>query len=1124
MDVFKIIEEKLHQFTRKYYTSELIKGSILFLSLGFLYFFFTVFLEYFLWLKPTARTLLFWLFLLVELFLLIRFIFIPIFKLVGLRKGISNEQSSKIIGSHFPEVQDKLLNILQLKNSSNQSDLLLASIAQKSKELQPIPFVKAIDFKQNSKYLKYAIIPVLIFIISLFTGANDKIHQSFKRVVNHNISYNPPAPFVISLLNRNLKVIQGKSITVLVKTVGNVLPIEAQIHFNNQQYFLQNNGNGTFSYTFSDVLQPIHFFIEANGIQSDAYNIEVIETPTISAISLDVKFPFYLRKENETIKNSGAIVVPEGTIITWNVIANRTDSVAFINNKKRVFFDIISATSFTFSKTIKKAFNYQITSSNKVLKDFESLLFSVDIVKDEFPTISVQSNIDSISRGTSEFGGQISDDYGLKKLQIVYYDTDHPEDKNTFKLKINKQNIQTFFYQFPEGLDLKEGINYELFFEVFDNDAVNGSKKTKSKIFNYQQETREEIGEELLQEQKNAIQNIQKSIEKQHQQNKELENVQQDLQVKKKMNWNDKKKIEKFVKRQENYNKMMQHQTEKLQENLSEKQEESKSLQDKKQELNKRIEELKKIDKQQKLLNEIKKIANKLNKEDLVKKAKQLSQQNKQQERSLERILELTKRFYVEQKTMQIANKIDKLSNKQEDLLKNKDVNLIKQQEIRKEFNTLKKELEELNNDNEKLKSPMELPDVEDDKQDIDAELKKSEESIFKENKVNAKKSQKISSKKMKQMSAKMQKEMMKMEGESMKENLDDLRKILENLVIFSFKQESLMNKFDEISTSHPDFGKDLKLQNQLKTYFEHIDDSLYVLSMRLPKISSAIKDNLSSAHYNLEESLENFSENLFSNGVSNQRYVLNAVNSLADYLSNILNSIKNSMSMKMGKGKKGKGQGFSLPDLIKKQGKLSDKMKDGLKKGQKKGDKKGKGKEDKNGDTGKKPGENGKSANKGKNGKLGVNDHGNSNDDLDGEIYEIYKKQSLLRQELQNQINLSTTDFKELNSKANKTLKKMEDLENEILTKGFNDGTLKKMQDLNYELLKLNTASLQQGEDKKRKSNVSLIKYKNKNVKAIEFKSQFYNQTEILNRQSLPLQQNFKNKVRVYFSSKNIE
>ena len=238
---FKNIEDKLHQFTRKYYTSELIKGSILFLSLGFIYLFFTVFLEYFLWLKPTARTILFWVFFFVETFLLIRFIVIPIFKLIGLRKGITFEQSSKIIGSHFPEVQDKLLNVLQLQQSNNQSDLLVASIEQKVQEFQSIPFLRAVDFRQNRKYLKYAIIPIFIGITIMLSGNNIAITESLNRVVNHKTAYNPPAPFSFLMDKTKLEVIQGKSISILVNVVGEVRPIEAKINFENQQYFLQNN-------------------------------------------------------------------------------------------------------------------------------------------------------------------------------------------------------------------------------------------------------------------------------------------------------------------------------------------------------------------------------------------------------------------------------------------------------------------------------------------------------------------------------------------------------------------------------------------------------------------------------------------------------------------------------------------------------------------------------------------------------------------------------------------------------------------------------------------------------------------------------------------------------------------
>ncbi|TXD49980.1 DUF4175 family protein [Polaribacter sp. IC073] len=1126
MSGFKTIEDKLHQFTRKYYVNELIKGIILFFSLGLLYLLFTLFLEYFLWLKPTARTILFWLFILVEVFLIIRFIAMPIFKLIGLRKGISLEDSSKIIGNHFPEVKDKLLNVLQLKENSNQSDLLLASINQKAAELQPIPFVKAVDFSKNTKYLKYTMVPVLIWLITSISGNNAIFTKSLDRVVNYRTAYLPPAPFAFSLNNKSLQVVQGKSILIAIETIGEVLPSEAKIVYDHQQYYLQNNQNGSFSYTFSDVQKPINFHVAANGVQSKEFQIKVINVPTINNISLALKYPSYIGKKNEVIPNSGNLLVPEGTHIIWNVAASQTDEVVFINNDKRNVFKKVSKDNFEFSKRIRNPLMYQISSSNKNLQDYEKLQFSVNVIKDEVPEISVQTNIDSISRGVAQFAGQVSDDYGLNKLQLVYYDENNPQNTKWYILPISKANVQTFFYQFPEGLDLQKGTNYELFFEVYDNDAVNGNKKAKSKVFNYRQKTNDEVEEELLQEQRNTIHSLENSIQKQQKQQEVLDKIQEELQNKKKVSWNDKKKVESFIKRQEQYKKMMQRQTDKLQENLDEKKEENQSLQDKKEELKKRIEELKKTDRQQKLLDEIAKLAEKLNKEELVKKAKELAQQNKQQERSLERTLELVKRFYVEQKTMQIANKLEELAKKQEGLEKKENSTLAAQKIINEEFKELKKQLDELAKDNEKLKEPMELPDVEDEKEAIDEALKKSEENLEKKDNKSVKKSQKKSADKMKEMSAKMRKAMLEMEGESIEENMEDLRKILENLVTFSFKQEGLMNKFDVISTSHPDFGKDLKEQNDIRTYFEHIDDSLYVLSMRLPKISAKIQDDLSTAHYNLEQSLENFSENRFDNGISNQRYVMTSTNNLADYLSDMLNSMKNA-SMKMGKGK-GKGKGFSLPDIIKKQGELSEKMNEGMKKGEKPGDKEGKGKDGKKpGDKGKEE-KNGKSGDKGKDGKggksgeNGKNGQGNAtgeNEDLDGELYEIYKQQSQLRQQLQDAIKESENGNSNGNGDAKKVLKTMEQLENEILEKGFNGVTIQKMQRLNYELLKLDKAALEQGKDNKRMSSANLKEYQRNQIKALEFKKQFYNQIEILNRQSLPLQQNYKLKVREYFS-----
>ena len=102
MSSFSLIQQKLEEFIKKYYTSELIKGTIFFFTIVFLYFLLTLLVEYFLWLNPIGRAVLFWCFVAVELALFLRFIAFTLLKLFSLQKGITNEQAAQIIGDHFP--------------------------------------------------------------------------------------------------------------------------------------------------------------------------------------------------------------------------------------------------------------------------------------------------------------------------------------------------------------------------------------------------------------------------------------------------------------------------------------------------------------------------------------------------------------------------------------------------------------------------------------------------------------------------------------------------------------------------------------------------------------------------------------------------------------------------------------------------------------------------------------------------------------------------------------------------------------------------------------------------------------------------------------------------------------
>ena len=1089
MSAFFNIEQKLSLFYKKYYTNELIKGLILFSLLGVLYFILTLCIEYFLWLKPNYRVVLLIVFIAIELFLFIKLIIIPIFHLIKFKKGINEIESSKIIGAYFPEVQDKLLNVLQLKNEKKTTDLILASIQQKSLELQPIKFSKAINFKKNVIYLKYLIFPLLLWVAFFLTGIDVGLYKSLQRVVNPKTVYTPPPLFSFQMETKNLNVIEGGSHTIIISTEGEVIPKEVKIQLGEQTYYMQETAKGKFSFTFTNVRESLFFQFHSGNVFSKRYFLNLINTPLIKNLDIDVDYPAYTKKKDEKITNTGNLTVPVGSKIKWNVTTHQTDSVAFLDNKQRDYFIEIGKNKFRHKKTARNNLNYQISSSNKYLQDFENLSYTLKVIKDEYPSIIVASNIDSTSIENTQFIGQISDDYGINALEMIYYLQDSPSQKHSASIEINKEMTQTFNYRFPKDINLVKGVNYELYFKVTDNDAIHGNKTTKSKKYSFRHKTEEEKVEDQLSTQKETIKRLENTIQNRTQQNQSFLQIQEEIKKKKVFNWNDKKKVEEFIRMQKQHQQMMERQTENLQQTLDENKEDKATLKNKKLQLQKRIEELLALNKQKKLLDELKKIAEKFDKEELIKKTKAIAQKNKQQQRSLERILELTKRFYVEEKALQIANKLNKLSKTQDTINNNDDDVIFQQQKISQSFDKISKELDNLTKDNQQLKKPLDLPEISEDAKEVEKTLSKSNENLKNNQKQEAKKFQKKASKNMKKMSQQMQKAIADLQENTIDENIDDLRKILDNLIIFSFKQEGLLIKFNAISVSHPDFGNELKNQNELKTYFEHIDDSLFVLSMRLPQLTTKIQTELSNTHYNLGESLENLSNNRFDLAGSNQQYVMTSANNLADVLSNLLNDMQNNMGSF---GNKGKKNSFSLPTLIEKQKGLSKKLREGLKSKQNPKNKQGKG-------------------------SGGKKENGGLEEQNNGDLYKIYQQQNQLKRQLEEALRQGG-----VNKDINKVLKTMEQLENDILEKGFSQETIERIEQLEYQLLKLNNAFFEQGIDKERKSNSSKFSSQRKQIKALQFKKRFYNQMEILNRQSLPLHEDFEKKVKKYFFKKS--
>ena len=1148
MNSYRNILDKLNGFTKKYYGKMLIKGILLFLALGLIFFFIVLGVEYFLWLDSTWRLVLLLLFIGVELYLLFRYILTPLIFLFRLKQGINNKQASVLIGKHFPEVGDKLYNLLELAEDSNRSELLLASIEQRSESMNPIPFTKAVDFRENLKYTKYLIIPILIFVLVWASGNLSTFFGSADRVVNYNMAYEPPAPFSFQLLSNDLDVLDTESYTIEVETVGKVQPDAVSIVIDGKESLLQKL-NGRYQYTFTPPLQSVDFAFSANGVQSRTYRLNALRTPSIQDFEIVLDYPNYINKATDILKSTGNATFPEGTKVKWAIKVKHTGKVQLITRDTVVDFSK-EEERFGLTKRIYSDLPYEIATSNENVSDYEKLAYRFTVIKDAYPTIKAKQVLDSLNPNVSYYVGEASDDYKLTRISLVCYADRNPEVKQEVRLNKPNANFDQFYYTFPSGLELEPGENYSFYFQAVDNDALRKGKIAKSQVFSLAFLDRDQLRNKELESQQSIIENLDRSLDKFKEQKETLKEINQEQKEKSQLNFNDQNQVKDFLKRQQQQENQMQKFSKQLKENLN------KGAKD--DELNRLLQE--RLERQEiearkneKLLEELNKIADKINKSELTKRLEELGKKQQNSERNLEQLLELTKRYYVTEKASQLAKDLEAQAKRQELLSQLKvgqDFSNEEQQKLNESFEKLSKELEELEKDNAVLKKPINLnvdkqkqDDIKKDQQDALEQINKhqgedqSSESEQKEKaSQSASQKQKSAAQKMQEMSEQLSQSSAGGGGESsVTEDAEMLRQVLDNLVTFSFKQENLYDSLEEADGDNAQFSNTVRKQQELRDLFEHVDDSLFALSLRRAELSEFVNEQITEVYYNIDKSLESIAENQIYQGVSYQKYVLSASNSLADFLARILDNMQQSMMSGQGQGQ---GQDFQLPDIIKGQGELKEKM-EGMGqsgKGQPKDGEGQQGKGQQDGEGEPKPGEGNKEGQgqDGKEGKSGKGKEGKGNGNQSGqqggqgqgqaseaelqEIYEIYKEQQMLREKLEEQLkDMIRTQDKKLGQKL---LKQMEEFENDLLENGITQRSLSKINNIQYELLKLENATLKQGKKPDRESNTNKKSFQNPITSKPAALENYRNEIEILNRQALPLRQNFQNRVKEYFKS----
>lgn len=940
---FADLLQSIDEYRKKYYQNQLFKGSLFAVALLLSLFLLINTIEYFGRFNSIVRGVLLFTYLAAFAYVSYRWVLSPFLFLSGLTRPISNEDAARQIGRFFPSIGDKLLNTLQLGSlGTNQSDLIQASIRQKSGQLLMVRFSEAVNFRENSRYLKYAAYPVAILALILLFKPSF-LSSSSERLLRFNASFDE-APFSFVLGNSTLKVFRNEDFTVKLSLEGHTLPEHVFLVSNGTRFKLNQDTPTNLSYTFKSLQKDITFHFEAAGYRSQEHRIELVDRPGLLSFDVQLSYPAYLGKPSESLSNVGNLTVPEGTKIKWKFKTSSTQNlyVGFDSDSTASKGVQKSSNIFELDRVLRKSSGYHISLINENMPEGEQVNYFANVIPDQYPQMAMENFQDSTLYNYLVVGGSISDDYGFSQLKLFYNIARKGEEsrKNaplkSIPIPFNKQaNNQSYYFEwFLDSLKLDPGDQLEYYAQVWDNDGVNGPKSARSRSLVFSIPDKKQIEAEISRSVEEAQEEIEKAVRKAKELEKDLKELENKLKANNELDFQEQKMAEEILKKREE----LIRQINSLQEKNRLANEKSKQFNQQNESYQKKMDELQKLmneliqTESNKLYEELEKLSEQKQSERMSKLLERLRNKEKNTEKELDRTLNLFKKLQMEQKIESAIEDLKELADEQEKLAEKTEKEsgrseeeqeeLAKEQEkAEQDFDDIRKELENIEKLGEDIDRKQDTR-KEEQKSTSDAQKDSKRQLQSKQNK-KAAESQKKAAKSMRNIARAMEEGMESAAGMEMQEDMDSLRDILENLHTLSFDQEQLMKDFKGVHLSDPRFvelgQKQLKLRDDSKV----IEDSLYALARRVLEMEAFVTREVNNMKYYMDESVKFIKDRKLPTVASHQQFAMTSINNLALMLSDVFARMQQAMAAMAMPGQ-GSKPGNSPGKM---QGELNEKM-----------------------------------------------------------------------------------------------------------------------------------------------------------------------------------------------------
>ncbi|MFC1562759.1 hypothetical protein ACFL4Z_01765 [candidate division KSB1 bacterium] len=437
------------------------------------------------------------------------------------------------------------------------------------------------------------------------------------------------------------------------------------------------------------------FFQRDITFMTDIYNIRVIYRPMIRKFKVRLDFPTYSGLGSRYLEdNIGDIAALVGTNVNFEVFANKelSEGKIVFENLEPVIMNLRNNIA-TAGFVVNEDDRYRlIIKDSEGITNESPIEYFVSTVLDRYPSVEIHDpgkDIDLEEGMKVPLYFKISDDFGFSLLRLVFR-KNFPEGEFTADVD-SIRNLKGFQYlelDIFKSSELTQNLIYEwdlsksdmmpedeivYFIEVYDNDDVSGPKKGISRIYRIRFPSLAEIYSKVDELQDSSIDDMEEIFERNRELKEKIDEISLEIRKKLELSWEERKELKNVADEQSDLQEKLDDIEEKIEE-LIEKSEKNELAS---------FETIKKYIELQKLINEIsspefKKVMEELQKSleeqinspemrNMVSKMK-LSQDELL--KKIDRTLNIMKQIRAEQKLDEVVKRAEDLLQRQKEVEK----------------------------------------------------------------------------------------------------------------------------------------------------------------------------------------------------------------------------------------------------------------------------------------------------------------------------------------------------------------------------------------------------------------------------------------------------------------------